>query len=162
MAGVEFSVEAEISNMQVGESGSETLTILQVQAKKARLLLRELSVTLKDADFNGGEVEVQLVRQTTAGSAFDPVTPNKLTPGQETITATAIRGKSTGTSEPTTTDILMRKWIPRAGGEFFWTAIRERDKVPVQGKNDEDGERIGLRVITDANTHVTSHMILEE
>lgn len=156
MSGVDFTVETEVQI--ASEAGGAEKTILQLKAAtNHRVLVREISLTLQDNADVGGELEVKLRYQSSAGSALDPVTPGKLNQGDdETIQATALRGKDSGTSEPTSTAIIARKFISRGGGEFFWTAIRERDKIPIRG-----GDRLGITVEGE-NWKAQAYMIAEE
>ncbi len=141
-------------------SGSEALaaataeTLLQLVAPaQQRIAVRGLGISFDGVTAGATPVLVQLVKQTTAGTA-SPATPVRDGDvGSETIQMTA---QKDFTVEPTTTDVL-REWFfhPQAGGIEINFGIDEMIYIP-------GGGRLGLRVTAPAVVNAVCHIKCEE
>jgi hypothetical protein len=127
-------------------------TILQIVAPaNQRLDLRSFSVSFDGTSAAAEGVQVELMRQTSAGT-MTAATPVKDGAGAETIQATA---QKNATSEPTSGDILRRYDIdPDVGG---YERVFDKRELEVLG-----GTRLGIRCTAPAAVNVTGHLTWEE
>jgi len=129
-------------------------TILQLVAPaNQRLAIKGFSVSFDGVSATAEPVQVDLVKQTTAGtmSAATPVA-EQIGLGAEAIQATANKN---ATAEPTTTDVLRRYNIhPQTGREIRYGLD---DEIVMAG-----GTRVGLRCTAPAGVNVVGHITAEE
>jgi hypothetical protein len=129
-------------------------TILQVVAPtNQRVAIKGFSVSFDGTSATAEPVQVDLVKQTTAGTmtAATPVA-EQVGLGSETIQTTALKN---ATAEPTTTDVLRRYEIhPQTGREVRFSID---DEIVMAG-----GTRVGIRCTAPANVNALAHMSLEE
>ncbi len=136
MAGLGFSaVTAQIN------STTSALTLLQVvAASNHRVLIKELSVSFEGVNNAHAPIQVDVLRQTTAGTMSSLTIVKANNGDDETLQTTA---QHTATAEPTAGDVLMRELVhPQTG--YTWQAPFGGEIV-VPG-----GTRLGIRV-TAAN-----------
>ena len=152
MAGIRVAATTE---GEVALSAATAKTILQIVAPtNQRLLLTGFSVSFDGVSSTAEPVQVEIVKQTTAGtsSAGTPVKDGD--PGSETIQTTS---RITVTVEPTTTDILRRYEVHPQGGGIERVLTPGVDAITVPG-----GTRLGLRCTAPATVNATGHMTIEE
>lgn len=127
-------------------------TVIQAVAPtNQRLALRSFSVSFDGTSGAAEPVQVDLVRQTDAGTST-AATPVREGVGSETIQTT---GRKNATAEPTTTDVLRRYNVhPQQGFERIFGYDEE---ILIPG-----GGRLGLRCTAPAGVNVVGHMTLEE
>lgn len=120
-------------------TGTATKTLVQLLAPSTRgNRITEVSITFKGTDNLAAAIRVELLKQTTAGTA-SALTATKIsrnTLAGDTIATTA---QQTFTAEPTASDVH-RGWLihPQAG--IVYTFVEKELTVP-------GGERVGLRVV---------------
>lgn len=118
-----------------------TVTLLQVvAAAQQRLKIHEASVSFQGTSNTATPIQVDILRQTSAGtmSALTPKLWDK--DMQETIQSTA---QSNATAEPSAGDLLASECVhPQTG--FYWQAPFGKE-LKVQG-----GGRVGMRLVTPA------------
>lgn len=140
MAGTFFTAVA--SDQAIGTS---TETLLQVTAGTNNpLTVHRFGVSFKGTSATGQPVLVEVLRQTTAGTASS-VTPRETTDTSQTIQATA---QDTYTSEPTSGDILYRELVHPQGG---WHERLLPGELVVAG-----GGRIAIRTNNTGGTDVNA------
>lgn len=118
---------------------TSTVTLLQITAPtNQRLKVKEASVSFQGTSNTAAPIEVDVLRQTTAGT-MTSLTPKLVDKDmQETIQSTA---QHTATVEPTAGDILMSEAVhPQTG--YTWQAPFGGE-IKVQG-----GGRLGTRLVT--------------
>lgn len=161
MAGLRFS----LANSGLITLNTElTKNILAfTPANNVRVLIHEISLSIKDHQSLGGEAEVTVMRQTDVSTTnMASLSPNKNNlSDQETLQTTGYEGVSGAStqSDPTFGDILINKAVPLAGGEFFWIAINRHERIPARGNGTES---IGIYIDSPNNCQVTAYMRLEE
>jgi len=135
-------------------SGTSTLTLLQLLAGTNReLRITEVGISFQGTDNLAEPVQVELLRQSTAGTASSLTVVKGDGSDSNTIDATA---QQTFTAEPTAGAIL-RQWLVHPQSGLIYQP-QDKDKLTVPG-----GARIGLRVVTpDADTPVTAYIEFEE
>jgi len=149
MANLNFSVTTEA---ELALAAATPKTIIQLVAPaNQRGDLRSCSVGFDGTNPSAEPVQVELVRQTTAGT-MTAATPVKDSAGSETIQFTA---QKNATVEPTTTDVL-RRWEhhPQAGS---FERVFDKREIEIPG-----GTRLGLRVTSPAIVNAAGHMSAEE
>lgn len=155
-----FPVSYVAEEIQLGDITPKTILQVYGDTNSGRSMIREISLTVNDVPDLSKSILVKVVRQSTAGSGLITVTGEKVNSDDSlTIRTSGLSGKDTGQTDPTTGNSIMAKYIPTLGGEFFWLAIRETDKLPLN-----NGDRIGI-VVESALTElykVSAHIILEE
>lgn len=120
-------------------TGTATETMVQITAPSNHMVrLREISITFKGTNNLGAPIKVELVKQTTAGTAspLTPVVSSRHISG--TIQTSA---QSVFTVEPTTTDVC-RTWLVHPQGGVIYTNPAPHEVLTLPG-----GERWGLRVV---------------
>lgn len=124
-------------------TGTSTKTILQVVAPANQALrLTEIGVSFQGTNNTNEPINVELVRQTTAGT-MSAVTPTKL--DDDVAMSVQATAQKTATVEPTTTDVV-KSWAvhPQTGLVYNFN-----DMAPVIVKG---GGRMAIRVNTPANS----------
>jgi hypothetical protein len=130
----------EVTTPQITFSTS-TVTLAQILAgANVRLKVVGVTVTFQGISNTGVPINVQIVRQTTAGTTTGSATVvKKESAFAETPLCT---GTYLATAEPTTTDVLESEAVhPQAG--VFWD-LKDRP-IPVPG-----GGRLGVRLVSPA------------
>lgn len=143
---------------EIALAAATAKTVLQVAAPaNQRVKLMAFGVYFDGVSTTAEPVQIELVRQTTAGTmtAITAAT-NELTKRDpslaEAVQATAAKN---ATAEPTTTDIVeARECHPQQGLEVWYPIDRE---VLIQG-----GGRLGLRITAPAAVNCRPYMALEE
>jgi hypothetical protein len=127
-------------------------TILQLVAPaQQRIAVRAFSVSFDGTSGSAEPVQVDILRQTTAGT-MSSATVVREDVGSETIQMTA---QKTATAEPTAGDVLRRYEVhPQAGIEVKY-GFDEELLIP-------GGGRLGLRVTAPANVNAVGHFSCEE
>ena len=148
MAGVRWAaVTAEVA------TGTAVKTIIQVlAAAQQRMLIKEWSVSFEGVSNTGTPIEVDVLRQSTAGT-MTALTPVKINADDgETLQVTA---QHTATAEPTAGDVLFREKVhPQTG--YTWQAPFGGE-IPING-----GDRLGIRVTADASIGCVCRFLGEE
>lgn len=128
-------------------------TVLQlVAAANQRVACRGWSISFDGTVPGNGEVVVELVRQTTAGTASTTVTPVKEGTEGETLQTTMRYDFS---AEPTTTDVLDKQFIhPQTGVEYPFAYDEE---ILIAG-----GGRLALRCTAPQNVNCYPKFKFEE
>jgi hypothetical protein len=129
---------AQVNNEALAAAATETL--IQVVAASGRpAVVKEWSVSFDGVDATKTPIRVQLLRQSTAGTA----SALTLVKADETdSTAAAATAQKTFTVEPTASDILWSGSVSPAGGSIF-IQYPLGDELVVGG-----GNRVGLRCTT--------------
>mgnify|MGYP006908266904 CR=1 FL=1 len=148
MAGVRFkAVTDEIA------TGTALKTLLQVVAASNHgVLIDEVSISFKGTSNTAAPIQVEVVRQTTAGtmSSLTPVKDPDDT--DETLQVTA---QHTATVEPTEGDVLMRELVhPQTG--YTWQAPFGK-AIKIGG-----GDRLGIAVTAGADVNAIARVAGEE
>lgn len=134
-------------------TGTAAKTLLQlVAASNHRIALLGFSISFDGVASDAAPIQVDILRQTTAGT-MSSATPVKEDPGcDETIQTTA---QKNATAEPTAGDVLRRYQVhPQVGIEIKFGADEE---IIIPG-----GGRLGLRVTAAATVNALGHMTFEE
>lgn len=158
MSGIPISFRT--AEIQLGDISPKTILQVYGATGTGRGMIREISLSVNDVPNLSKSLLVQVVRQTTAGSGL--ITSNGVLLNQDDTYVpkiTGSEGKASGQVEPTSTTVIMSKYIPTLGGEFLWLAVRETDKIPLNAD-----ERIGLLVTSTVGAayKVIAYIILEE
>lgn len=144
MAGVRWkAATAQVS------TGTSEKTILQIKsATNHAMLVDEISISFEGTSPTNAPIEVQVARQTDAGT-MTSLTPVKDPDDvDETLQITA---QHTATAEPTKGDVLMRELVhPQTG--FLWQAPFGRE-IKVGG-----GDRLALIVIAPNSVDCVARM----
>lgn len=137
---------------EIALTAATAKTILQIVAPtNQRLALCSFSVAFDGISGSAEPVQVDILRQTTAGT-MTAATVVREGVGSETIQTSA---QKNATAEPTAGDVLRRYNIhPQTGYERVFTLDEE---LLISG-----GSRLGLRCTAPANVNVVGHMTVEE
>jgi hypothetical protein len=137
---------------EVALAAATVKTVLQVVAPaNQRLKIKEWGVSFDGVSVTGEPVQVELLRQTTAGT-MTALTPVKLVAGSETVQATA---QHTATAEPTAGDILDSQEVHPQGGYGKIFPFNQEIEVP-------GGGRLGIRCTAPAIVNVRAKIVFEE
>ena len=148
------------SEIQLGDIASKTIIQVYGDTNSGRSMIREISLSINDVPDLNKSVLVQVLRQSSAGSGLIAITGERVNSDDSvTVRTTGLEGKDSAQSEPTEGDVLMSRYIPTLGGEFYWVAIRETDKIPLN-----PGDRIAIRVQSTTTEYykVVGNIVLEE
>ena len=139
MAALEFTgLVSEVA------SGTTTLTLVQLVAPANHLVrVLDYTVSFKGTNATAEPIEVQLLRQTTAGTSAALTLVKNNDSIAETILTTALK---TFTAEPTAGDILDVEYVHPQGGSKTFVAPSP-DCWIIGG-----GDRVGIRVVTPGAT----------
>lgn len=145
-------IRAFAQTSEIALAAATAKTVLQLVApSNQRLLLKKWGVFFDGSDPLAQPVEVVLMKQTTAGT-MTSLTPVKISPGSETVQATA---QHTATAEPTSSDIRdVVEVHPQSGYEVLFPMGEE---IPVAG-----GERVGIVCTAPATVNVRAKFWWEE
>ena len=142
---------------QTGElatgGGSVQKTLLQVvAAANHRVLVKEISISFTGQSSTAKPIEVEVARQSDAGTS-SALTPEKLNESdQETLQTTARENASV---EPTTGNTIQSEVVhPQSG--YTWQAPFGA-AIVIQG-----GDRLGLMVTAAADVNAVCRMVFEE
>ncbi|MGV1048219.1 MAG: hypothetical protein ACOYD4_06820 [Solirubrobacterales bacterium] len=145
-------INAVAQTAEVALSAATVKTVMQVIAPtNQRLKLTEWSVSFDGISPTAEPVQVELLRQTTAGTVTG-LTPVKRSAGSETLQATA---SHTATAEPTAGDVLEAIEVHPQGGYAKVFPLGREIEVP-------GGTRIGIRCTAPATVNVRAVMAWEE
>jgi hypothetical protein len=148
MAGVLFA-----GNIAPVATGTSAKTLLQlVAAANQRIKVVEWSISFTGTSNTATPIQVDLVRQTTAGTS-SPLTLVKLNESDaETLQSTA---NQNATAEPTTGDNDITEEVhPQTG--YTWQAPFGREII-IKG-----GNRLGIRVTAGASVTAACRAMAEE
>ena len=150
MAGVAFTIQSAASNATT----TSTKTLAQVvAATNQRVKVKEISISFQGTNVTAAPIEVDILRQTTAGT-MSANTPSKVNSSDsETLQTTA---QENATAEPTAGAVLYTEFVhPQTG--FLWQAPFGGEFI-VPG-----GTRLGVRVVTPgASVNFACRMVCEE
>jgi len=134
-------------------TGTSQKTLLQiVAASNHRVLISEIAISFRGTSNTAEPIEVEIARQTTAGT-MSALTPEKMNESdQETLQTTA---QHTATVEPTTGNTVLRENVHPQGG-YTWQAPFGGELVV------EGGNRLGVMVTAGADVNATTRAIFEE
>lgn len=138
---------------EVALTAATTKTVIQlVAASNHRVALLRWSVWFDGTSASAEPVQVELLRQTTAGT-MSSLTPVKVDDSlAETLQTTA---QHTATAEPTAGDILACKEVhPQTGYEVLYPLMQE---MIIGG-----GDRLGIRCTAPDAVNVRAEMVFEE
>lgn len=123
----------------VSVAASKTLTLVQIATGATRRAkIKEWGISFDGVDATKIPAQVDLLRQTTAGTA-SALTLVKVNPNSPAAIATA---QQTFTAEPTAGDVIWSEFITPAGGF-------DRVQLPLGEENEMDVSGwLGLRIIT--------------
>lgn len=144
---------ARISGEPVATAATETLVQVVTGATR-RVKIKEWGISFDGADATKTPIQVDLLRQTTAGtSAALTVVQND--PADPAVISTALK---TFTAEPTASDVLWSEQLSPAGG-FDRVQLPLGEEIIVAVST-----RIGLRVIvpSGSNCNATAYIKFEE
>jgi hypothetical protein len=136
MAGMHFKARTDPI-----ATGTGTKTLLQVKAaSNVRIKIQEWSISFQGTSNTAAPIQVELLRQTSAGTMGTSASTLKKDPDDMTETLqTTIQ--DTASSEPTAGDILDTQFVhPQLG--YTWQAQFGKEIVVV------GGERIAVRVVS--------------
>lgn len=138
---------------EIALSAATAITVLQVVAPtNQRLALRSFSVSFDGVSPTAEPVQVELVKQSTAGTSTAATPVRDGDPGSETLQVTAVKNC---TVEPTTSDVLRRYEVhPQTGYE---RAFGPDEEIWIPG-----GTRLGMRCTAPAAVNVSGFMVTEE
>lgn len=138
---------------EIALTAATTRTVLQVlSASNIPLKVKGWGIYFDGTSTTGEPVQVELLRQTTAGSGSGSVTPVARNDESGTIQATAISGP---TSEPTAGNVLdMAEVHPQSGYEVIYPP---GDEIEVPS-----GGRLGIRATAPANVNARAKIYFEE
>lgn len=123
-------------------SASTTVSLIQVLAgTNHKMTLREVGVMFNGISATGNHVQVDLLRQSTAGTASALTLVKDVEEDGTTIDASA---QETFTVEPTAGDVL-RSWYVHPQGHLI---------LPIEGVTVASGGRLAIRAITPG-THTS-------
>lgn len=149
MAGVLVSAVSPLISFS-----TSTVTLIQVVAPtNQRLVISEISVSFDGVSNTAKPIQVDVLRQSTAGT-MSSLTPVKVNSSDsETLQTTA---QHTATAEPTAGNILMTENVhPQTG--YTWQAPFGKELI-VPG-----GGRLGVRLVTPgAGADAVARIILAE
>lgn len=142
------------SEGEIALAAATAKTILQIlAATNQRVAVKGFSVSFDGISATAEPVQVDFLRQTTAGTGGTAATPVKEGVGSETLQTTAL--KNIVTAEPTAGDVLRRYNVhPQTGREVRFGADEE---LLIPG-----GGRLGLRCTAPAVVNVVAHLTFEE
>ena len=134
-------------------TGTSVKTVLQITAAaNHRTLVHEVSVAFQGSTISNAPVLVEVLRQTTAGTATSLTPVKENNNDDETIQTTA---SHTATAEPTAGDILRSEYVHPMTG-FTWQAqFGKALVVPGSG-------RLGIRVTAANDVDCAPTMRFEE
>lgn len=138
---------------EIALSAATAKTILQlVAAANHKVAIRGFSVSFDGTSVTAEPVQVDLLRQTSAGTGGGSATPVAEDTSSETIQTTALKGI---TSEPSAGNILRRYNVhPQTG---FEVRFNSDDELVVPG-----GGRLGIRCTAPATVNALAHFSFEE
>jgi hypothetical protein len=146
-----------VANATATLSASTTRTIVQLLSSTQPLRIKELGVSFDGTDASLTPIKVDLVRQTSGGTAS---TTGGVPLEQQEIGPTSLTTYRAGFSstEPTTTDVI-RSWYVTPAGGLFVMQFPLGDE-PVVGSSG----RIALRCITGSSTtpNVAAYIVFDE
>ncbi len=144
---------AAIQAEAVATAATETL-IQVVTGSTAKARIKEWGVSFDGTDATKTPIRVDLLRQTTAGTASS-LTLVKNDPDDTAALASA---QKTFTVEPTAGDVLWSEYITPAGG-FDRVQLPLGEEIVMQ-----ESERLGLRVVvpSGSNCNATAYIRFEE
>lgn len=133
MAGVGFRVVSD----EIATGTSDKTLVQVVAAANHAVLINSISISFKGTSNTAAPIEVQVVRQTTAGTMTSLSPVKSPDDSDETLQTTA---QHTATSEPTSTDVLARELVhPQTGHTFPFKALDKPIKIG-------GGDRLGVLV----------------
>lgn len=139
---------------EIALSAATAKTILQlVAAANHKVAVKGFSVSFDGTSVTAEPVQVDLIRQTSAGSGGTAATPYAEDTSSETVQTTAVKGC---TSEPTGTTIILRRYDvhPQTG---FEVRFNSDDEIVLAG-----GGRLGIRCTAPATVNALAHFSFEE
>lgn len=139
----------------VAITGGTTRTLLQVLASTQPLRIKEIGVSFDGTDAADKPVQVDLLRQTTAGTSTGGTMVENQEIGQAAL---ASFGHSMTSTEPTAGDILRSWYITPAGG--LWVMQFPLGDEPVVGATG----RLGIRCVPDATAsqNAIAYIVFDE
>lgn len=150
MAGIKAVVTTE---GEIALTAATAKTVLQLVAPtNQRLHLKGFGISFDGTSSSAEPVQVDILKQTTAGTMSSATPVKDGDPGSETLQATA---QKNATSEPTAGDVLRRYEIHPQGGGY--ERVFEPGELCIPG-----GTRLGLRATAPANVNCVGFMSYEE
>jgi hypothetical protein len=149
MAGLRLSVQTDLI-----VTGTVKKTILQLVAPaNHRLLVKEISVSFNGRSSTALPINVQVERQSSAGT-MTALTPRKInTSDDETPLSSA---QHTATVQPTSGEEVLGENVHPQGGSLLWQAPFGGEIV-IKG-----GERLGIAIKAANTTNVKARFIYDE
>ena len=150
MAGIKLDITA--TGIQTGVAAK---TILQVGAPaNQRGKLLGWSISFKGVTASDPPVRVRLLRQTSAGTFANVVTPAKHDPAYgETVQSTA---HSSATAEPAAGDVIATRQVHPQGGSYT-ERFPYGDEVPIPG-----GKWVGIETLASVDIQCDADLWYEE
>lgn len=117
-------------------TGVAAKTILQIlAAANHALVIKSAWVGFEGVVTTNAPVLVEILRQSTAGTGGDAVTPKKIDDGSTTLEATGLSGPSgTWSAEPTAGDIVFRDLVHPQSRDRNILPFDSRIVVPAGGR----------------------------
>jgi len=149
MAGVGLKVVSG----EIATGTSEKTLVQVVAASNHAVLVNSISVSFKGTSNTGAPIEVEIARQSDAGT-MSSLTPVKSPDDQdETLQTTA---QHTATSEPTKGNVLARELVhPQTGHTCAFKALNQPIKIG-------GGDRLGVIVTAGADVNAVVTVDAEE
>lgn len=134
-------------------TGTSRKTLLQlVAAANHRMMVKEFSISFDGTSNTAAPIEVELLRQSDAGTMSSLTLHKWDADDDETLQTTA---QHTATAEPTGTDCIMSEQVHPQGG-YTWQAPFGGEII-ING-----GDRLGLAVTAGADVNAIVRMVFEE
>jgi hypothetical protein len=141
MSGVRFKIRTDPI-----ATGTSAKTLLQiVAASNHAVLVRSVSVSFQGTSNTAAPIQVDLVRQTDAGTTTTSASTIKKDPDDsaESLQTTV---RDSASAEPTTTDVLFSTYVhPQTGYDVYFPRDQE---IKIGG-----GDRLGVRVTAAASVN---------
>ena len=134
-------------------TGTSKKTLLQlVAASNHRVKVSEWGISFNGTSTTAAPIEVEIARQSDAGTATSLTLQKIDADGDETLQTT---GQHTATSEPTESAVIRREYVhPQAG--YTWQAPFGQEIV-ING-----GDRLAIVVTAGASVSAQAHFVFEE
>ena len=138
---------------EIALSAATAKTVLQVvAATNVRVAIQKIGIAFDGVSATAEPVQVDLVKQTDAGTSSAATPVHKLLGASETLQTTA---RKTATVEPTTTDVIRRFEVhPQTGKEF---SFGPDDEIVLGG-----GTRLVIRLTAPAVVNAVAFIEFEE
>ncbi len=147
-------IKASLQTAEIAMTTDKTTVLQLIAAANHRVLVSEISISIKGVVNTDAPVLFQVLRQTNAGTGGDAITANA-TGGDYDETIQTIGLKDIDTTEPTGAVELMGEEVHPQGG-YTWQAPFGKEIVV------EGGGRLGIAVTAGVDRNCKARMVFEE